>query len=153
MTAKSDAFADIEASYIAFRDQFALLGDEEYHELVEGDWNLAQILAHLAGWYRELAPELARIVAGEPSPEYAWSDADGWNNRFVEKAAYGMSALDDFDLGFHEFYAAAKATPEEAWGTGTDGAALPLEAFVRHLALGHTAKHQPAIEAWLSGRA
>ncbi len=152
MTAKAAAFSDVEASYVAFRDLITTLPDSAYAETVAGEWDLAQTLAHMAGWYRELAPEFARIVAGSPTPFTAWSDFDAWNARFAANAKPGMAALDDFDEAFHEFYAAAKGTPDAAFEPGPDGAPSPCMATFRYGPITHTAVHQAAIEAWLVRR-
>ncbi len=152
MTAKAAAFSDVEASYVAFRDLITMLPDSAYAETVAGEWDLARILAHMAGWYRELSPEFARIVAGAATPPTAWADVDAWNARFAAKAKHGMAALDDFDEAFHEFYAAAKGTPDEAFEPGADGAPTGAMSLFHGLSLGHTAGHQAEIEAWLARR-
>jgi len=152
MTAKDDAFAGVEKVYVEFRDLIAMLPDEAYSEVFAGDWDLDRILAHMAGWYRELAPEFAKIVAGNPTPSGTWQDFDAWNAKFAAATQHGMAALDDFDMAFHEFYAAAKAIPDEQWGTGADGKPLPVPALFESLVTEHTAEHRPDIERWLSGR-
>ncbi len=152
MSAKAAAFSDVEASYVAFRDLITMLPDSAYAETVAGDWDLSRILAHMAGWYRELSPEFARIVAGTATPATAWADVDAWNARFAANAKQGMAALDDFDEAFHEFYAAAKGTPDEAFEPRADGSPAGCLALFRNLSLAHTTEHRTAIEAWLGRR-
>jgi hypothetical protein len=152
MTAKDDAFAQVEKAYVEFRDLITMLPDDAYSEVFAGTWALDQLLAHMAGWYRELVPELGRIAAGNPTPFSEYSDFDSWNARFAAQAQHGMAALDDFDMAFHEFYAAAKALPEEHFGLDPEGKPLPAGAFFVELVTGHTAQHRPDIEAWLTAR-
>ena len=148
--ARALAFADVEGAYVGFRDLLVMLPAENYPQTVVGTWDVASILAHMAGWYRELAPEFQRIVAGNPTSPGLWADFDTWNARFAAAKKPGADALDDFDMAFHEFYAAAKETRDEHWGTDEDGTPLPVEALFRDLAIGHTAEHRAEIEAWLS---
>lgn len=147
--ARARAFADVEGAYVGFRDLLVMLPAEKYAETVAGTWDLASILAHMAGWYRELAPEFGRIVGGNPTSPGAWADFDAWNARFAAASKPGANALDDFDMAFHEFYAAAKEIPDEHWGTGDSGEPLPVEALFRELAIAHTAEHRAEIETWI----
>lgn len=153
MSAKDDAFAGVEKVYVEFRDLFAMLPDAAYEEIVDGEWTLAQILAHMAGWYRELAPEFARILAGNATPFSTWSNFDEWNARFTSQVKPGMAALDDYDDAFHVFYAAAKAVPPGAFEPDSDGTLPPMHAPFAGLVIEHTAEHRGPIESWLRGRA
>ena len=152
LTAKDEAFAAVELAYVEFRDLFLVLPDEAYSEIIAGEWDADRILAHMAGWYRELAPEVARIVAGTPTPFEQWLPEDEWNGRFAAAALHGAPALDDFDMAFHEFYAAMKAAPDEYFGTAPDGTHLPVRRLFLGLAIDHVAEHRADIEAWLSRR-
>ena len=151
MTSKEGAFAEVEKAYVEFRDLLTMLPDDSYHAVFAGEWDLSKLLAHMAGWYRELSPEFARIAAGKPTPFSASQDFDEWNARFAAQAKQGTAALDDFDMAFHEFYAAAKGIPDEHWGDDAEGKPLPVPAFFTSLVLEHTAEHRADIERWLSG--
>lgn len=152
MTVKDDAFAAVELAYVEFRDLFLVLPDEAYSEVIAGEWDADRILAHMAGWYRELAPEFARIVAGTPTPVEHYHNEDEWNARFAEVALHGAAALDDFDIAFHEFYAAGKAVPDSDFGDAPAGKPLPVQRLFAGLGLRHFADHRPDIEAWLARR-
>ena len=151
MTSQESAFALVEKAYVEFRDLLTMLPDDSFQVVFAGEWDLGKLLAHMAGWYRELAPEFARIAAGNPTPFSAWANFDEWNARFAAQSKHGTAALDDFDMAFHEFYAAAKDIAEEHWGDDAEGKPLPVPAFFTSLVLQHTAEHRTDIERWLSG--
>jgi hypothetical protein len=152
---KAAAFADIEAEYVGFRDLVAYLPDDAFAETVCGEWDLARLLAHMAGWYREIAPAFARIAIGEPPfpPDNDYfSDPDGWNARFTAQPKPGTAALDDFDEAFHVYYAAAKALDDEHFGAEADGSPKPANQLLANGGAGHLTEHRPQVEAWLARR-
>ena len=152
---KDAAIARLETDYVHFRDLVAYLPPEAFAETVAGEWSLAQLLAHLAGWYREFTPAFARLERGAPlfpAENTYFSDPDAWNARFVADAAAGPEALDDFDLAFHEFYAAAKRLDPSFFGLDQDGQPKPANRMLQDGGPGHFDEHQPQIEAWLRAR-
>jgi hypothetical protein len=150
VSAKEQAFADVEAAYVEFRDLLVPLPDEAYAEDVEGEWNVAQVLAHMAGWFRELAPVFAMLERGETPPAASAYD-ESWNARFAAGALDGSAALDDFDDAFHVFYGAARLVDERFFepAGGSPSAATSLLAG---MGTEHFAEHRAAIEAWLAHR-
>jgi len=148
MSAKDQAFVDVETAYVDFRNLLTPLDDEAYSEVVEGEWNVDHVLAHMAGWFRELAPVFARLGRGEAPPAASDYD-DSWNTRFAAAALHGQEALDDFDEAFHVFYGAAKVLDEAHF---EPIAGEPSEAAGLLVGMGaeHFAEHRPAIEAWLA---
>ena len=69
MADKSTAIHDLMRGYEQFRAPLEALDDGAYGETWLGEWNLSQLLAHMAGWYREMTAAIARTSRGErPTP-------------------------------------------------------------------------------------
>ena len=85
MADKSTAIHDLMRGYEQFRAPLEALDDGAYGETWLGEWNLSQLLAHMAGWYREMTAAIARTSRGErPTPAGVdYSDADAWNATFA----------------------------------------------------------------------
>src|SRR5256886_17563774 len=84
-----------------------------------GTWSVKDIVAHMAGWHREMAPALERLARGEkPIPEgVSYDDIDEWNARFTA-AAKDTSVADvlvQFDKSHEEFSLAAQRRGAERW--------------------------------------
>jgi hypothetical protein len=84
-----------------------------------GVWSVREILAHIAGWHREMIPALQRLARGErPIPEgVSYEDFDAWNARHVA-ARRGLTVEGvraELDAS-HQAFAAARAVPESRFG-------------------------------------
>jgi hypothetical protein len=105
-----------------------------------------EIVAHIAGWHREMIPALERLGRGEaPHPEGAYDDADGWNARFVA-ARQGLASadlLDEMDRSHRELVQAAARLPDEAYAEGQ-----PAPGLVDGAAGGHYREHAEQIREW-----
>ena len=95
MADKSTAIHDLMRGYEQFRAPLEALDDGAYGETWLGEWNLSQLLAHMAGWYREMTAAIARTSRGErPTPAGVdYSDADAWNATFATKAEAGRPLI------------------------------------------------------------
>ena len=156
MSAKDDNIAELEKKYVEFRDHFVPLDDEAYREVWLGEWDANHLLAHMAGWYRTMAPAFQRVGEGlRPAPDGVdLSDSDAWNAKFVVSAKDGQAALDDFDTAFHEYYAAAKALPETFFGIDPEkNRPLIGTRLLQAAGLSHFDEHQAQVEEWLGARA
>ncbi len=156
MSAKDDNIAELEKKYVAFRDHFVPLEDEAYREVWLGEWDANHLLAHMAGWYREMAGAFKRVGEGlRPAPDGVdFSDSDAWNVKFAALAKDGQAALDDFDNAFHEYYAAAKALPESLFGIDPEkNRPLMGTRLLQGAGLSHFDEHQAQVEEWLGARA
>ena len=70
MATKDEALAALDEGYRQFREPIAALDDAAYGEPWLGTWNLSECLAHMAGWYREMAGAIERVGRGErPAPD------------------------------------------------------------------------------------
>ena len=58
MASKAEQISELEVAYVQFRDLFSVLPEEWFQRGGLGDWTLAELLAHMAGWYRAMAQEL-----------------------------------------------------------------------------------------------
>lgn len=110
-----------------------------------GDWNLKDILAHIAGWQRTMTAALQRMGRGErPTPEGVdYSDANAWNAKFAAAmtAQNAATVVADLRQSFANYLRAAKALPDDRFGEGKTANRL-LEAS----GYGHYREHLPAIK-------
>lgn len=155
MSDKSDSLATLESKYQEFRAKISGLPAGAYDEVWLGEWNLAQLLAHMAGWFGEMTIGLKRVANGErPTPEGVdYSDADAWNVKFAASASPGLGALDSFDGAYTSYREAAKALPEDKFGV--DPQTGKPRIGVRLLdgpGIHHLDEHRPQIDEWLSTR-
>ena len=82
---KDDLLRQAEDDFAALRRGLVGLDDEAMRRPWLGVWGVREILAHIAGWHREMTPVLERLARGErPIPEgVSYEDFDGWNARHV----------------------------------------------------------------------
>jgi uncharacterized damage-inducible protein DinB len=155
MSDKATAIGELEQKYVEFRDLITQLPDEAYAERFLGEWNLAEVLAHMAGWFREMAPAFERVGRGErPAPEGSnYGDVDAWNAQFAPQAKAGTAALDDFDEAFHVYYAAAKGLDDGFYGIDPEkGRPRIGNRLLEGAGVHHFDEHRPQVEAWLRSR-
>ncbi len=122
MNAKQELLSRAAGEYQAFHATIAGLNEAQMTEVWLGTWSVKDIVAHMSGWHREMAPALVRLSRGEkPLPEGAsYEDVDGWNARFVD-AARGHTVADvllAFDATHQAFMRAADGVPEARWEAG-----------------------------------
>ena len=81
MSAKQDLLSQAAREYKAFHETIHGLNEEHLNEAWLGTWSVKDIVAHIIGWQRELAPALERIARGErPIAEgVSYDDVDAWN--------------------------------------------------------------------------
>ncbi len=112
-----------------------------------GDWSVRDILAHVAGWHREMAGAFDRMARGErPVPEGVdYSDPDPWNARFA--AAQRNTSMADMvrelKASQEAFAAAARQLPDDRFEEGR--AAYRI---VHTTGIDHYREHAPAIREW-----
>jgi len=155
MADKATTITELEEAYVAFRDLISNLRDAAFSEPFNDGWTLSELLAHMAGWYREITPAFGRVARGErPIPAGVdYSDADGWNARFAKDARKGRGALDDFDLAFHGYYAAAKDLGEEHYGVDPEKGRPKIgNRLLGASGIDHFREHQPQLEIWVAGQ-
>jgi hypothetical protein len=155
MTDKQDAINELDAARDRFRSSIADLPDAAYSETWLGTWNLSQVLAHMAGWWREMAGGFERVGRGErPAPEGVdYSDPQPWNDRFSAAAKPGTAALADWDAAYDRYRGAAEALDDSLYGIDPEkGRPRIGNRLLQGAGIGHFEEHQPDLDAWLASR-
>ena len=155
MSDKTQAIAELDTAHDRFRGAIADLPDAAYGETWLGTWNLSQVLAHMAGWWREMCGGFARAGRGErPAPEGVdYSDPQPWNDRFSALAKPGKAALQDWDAAYGEYHAAAEALDDNLYGVDPEkGRPRIGNRLLQGAGIGHFEEHQPQLDAWLASR-
>ena len=156
MATKTEAIDDLERAHDHFRGPLEQLDDAAFSEVWLGEWNLSQLLAHMVGWYGEMTGAIGRVGRGErPTPEGVdYSKPDDWNAKFAKNAHAGRAALRDYDRAFEAYVAAARALPENLFGTDPEkGRPLIGNRLLHGAGTEHFEEHQPELTAWLKSRA
>lgn len=155
MTDKATALQELHRGHDAFRGPLERLNDGDFDEVWLGTWNLSQLLAHMAGWYREMTPAFGRVAAGErPTPAGVdYSDPDAWNAKFAQLAKPGRAALADYDAAWEAYLAAASSLADDFWGTDPEKGRPKIGNRLIHASgIEHFEEHQPELDAWLKTR-
>lgn len=147
MTAKDLLIRETEDEYGVLRRALVGLSDADLRRPWCGRWGVREILAHIAGWQRELAPALERLARGErPIPEGVRYDRfDDWNARFVS-ARRGLTVEGvraELDATHRALVAAAERVPERRFAPGKTAATLLVG-----VGPGHYREHTGEIRAW-----
>jgi len=123
------------------------LSDEAMTNVWYDGWCVRDILAHVAGWHREMAGALERIGRGErPVPEGVdYSDFNAINARFVEtqRSASPKTMIDELVASQRAFAEAASRLPEERFEEGR--AAYRI---INITGINHYREHAPPIQEW-----
>ncbi len=153
MSSKQDELQWHEEAYRDFRSLVDAIDTERFEERwLDGRWGVREIVAHLAGWHRELGTGLERMSRGErPAPEGVdWSDVQHWNDVFAAGAqGKGKAQLvQELDEQVARFRRLGEQLPEERFGPGkTAGRMFDLAGT------GHFRTHAAMIRGWLRQRA
>ena len=147
MSEKTTLLSEAETEFTRFKGALAGLDEAKMREVWLGTWSARDIVAHISGWHRELAPALERIARGErPIAEgVSYDDVDAWNARFAEarKAASTADILKELDASHTAFMRAAAAVPDERYVPGKTAYKI-VDFNSRH----HYQEHRRQIEAW-----
>ncbi|MGH7322568.1 MAG: ClbS/DfsB family four-helix bundle protein [Candidatus Rokuibacteriota bacterium] len=151
MTTKEELLTAAAREYRGFHEALQGLNEEQMSEAWLGTWSVKDIVAHMAGWHREMVPALERMARGErPLPEgVSYDDVDGWNAKFAA-AARGTSVADvllDFERTHERFMRAAGAVPAERFQPGKTAWRI-VDLNSAH----HYKEHGDQIRAWRQSR-
>ena len=151
MTPKEDLLNQAARDYKAFHETLRGLNEEQMTEVWLGTWSVKDIVAHMAGWHREMAPALERLARGEkPIPEgVSYDDVDGWNARFTAAAkdASVADVLLECDKSHEQFMLAADRVPAERWQPGKTTWKI-VDGNSAH----HYREHAEQVQAWRAER-
>ncbi len=135
-----EGFASLQATYLN-------LPEARKQDIMQGTWSVKDILVHIAGWHREMAPALTRLARGEkPVPAGVdYSDVDGWNARWVEAArSTPVSAVEkELADSFERFREAVAALPETRLTPGRTA-----DKIIHDVGMDHYHHHAAQILAW-----
>jgi hypothetical protein len=147
VSAKQDLLNETAREYKAFHESIQGLNEAQMTEVWLGTWCLRDIVAHLSGWHREMAPALERIARGErPIPEgTSYDDVDAWNARFAaaKRDTPVAEVLLDLDESHESFMHAAAQVPEARFAEGK--AAWKI---VNMNGAHHYKEHADQVRAW-----
>jgi len=151
VTAKQELLNQAARDYKAFHEAIAGLNEEQMTEVWLGTWSVKDVVAHMSGWHREMAPVLERLARGDkPLPEgVSYDDVDAWNARFAD-AARDMAVADvllDFDKTHEDFMRAADAVPEARWQPGKTTWRIVDQSSAHHYR-----EHAEQVRAWRAAR-
>jgi hypothetical protein len=147
MSLKDDLLRQADDDFGALKRALVGLSDEAMRRPWADGWGVREILAHLAGWHREMIPVLERLARGEkPIPDgVSYEDVDGWNARHVSArrglTVEGLRA--ELEASHRELLAAARAIPDARFG--------PDKTATRIVDLNgphHYREHAAQIRAW-----
>ena len=148
---KDELLSAAAREYQAFHDALKGLNEGQLTEVWLGRWSVKDIVAHIAGWQREMTVALERMARGErPTPEGVdYSDADAWNAKFSSAArAVGPSTVIANWQQTHMTYVnAAQALPDDRFGE-TDGKPKTANRLIETSGFGHYREHAAQIREW-----
>ena len=151
MATKDELLRHAENEYDRFRAAVTGLDDADMRQHWLGHWGVRDIVAHVIGWHREMAPALERLGRGEPPyADGAYDAVDGWNARFVE-AGRGRpvdALVRELDASHRNVLAIASKLPEELFA---DGQAAP--GVLNGITTDHYHEHAAQIGHWRELRA
>ena len=135
-----EVFAELQRTY---RD----LGEAQKRVVMQGTWSVKDILVHIAGWHREMAPALTRLGRGEkPVPEGVdYTEVDAWNARWVEAARHTPVTAVERELAdsFAGFRQAVVTLPENRLAPGRTA-----DKIIHEVDMDHYRHHAAQIRAW-----
>jgi hypothetical protein len=146
MGTRHDIIQTTEQEYVTLRAAVDGLDEAQMREPWLGTWGVRQIVAHIAGWHREMMPALARVARGEPPyAEGAYDDFDRWNARFVDarKDVASADLLREMDRSHRDFVSAVEQLSDEQLVAGSAARGL-----VDGIGAAHYREHAAQIADW-----
>jgi hypothetical protein len=151
MSEKQELLGRAAREYMSFHESIDGLNEEHLTEVWLGSWSIKEIVAHMSGWHREMAPALERLARGDrPFPAgTSYDDVDAWNEKFAA-AKHGLPVADvllEFDRSHAEFLKAADQVPEARFEPGKTAHKI-VDLNSAH----HYRAHGDEIRAWRASR-
>ena len=147
MSNKNDLLARLDEGYATFRAAIAEIDGAQMAEVWLGSWALSDILAHIAGWHREMTAALERIARGERArPDGVdYSEPDPWNDRFVAERRELSPAqmIGELDDSFAKYREAAAAVPEDRFEPGRT-----VDRLLHGSGIDHYMEHGDQVQQW-----
>jgi len=149
MGAKQELIHTADEEYARLRAAIAGLDEAQLTRLWLGTWGVREIMAHIAGWHREMIPAVERMSRGEPPyPDGAYDDFDGWNARFVEarRDVKTGDILREADVSHADLLHAVARLGDDTLSPGQ-----PARSLIDGVAADHYREHAAQILEWRSG--
>jgi uncharacterized protein (TIGR03083 family) len=144
---RDDILKTLDTEFDALLKAVDGLGDEQMTTLWFGDWGVRDILAHVAGWHREMAGAFERIARGErPVPEGVdYSDSAPINARFAaaQRDIASADMVKELKASKDAFVAAARQVPEDRFAEGKTAHRILFGTGIDHYK-----EHAPSIREW-----
>jgi len=148
---KDAALRLLDEEYQRLRQAVDGLDDAQLTRVWFGDWGVKDIIAHVAGWEREMAGALRRIAAGErPVPEGVdYGDGDAWNAKFALAARpqNTNTILADWHQSHANYVRAATSIDGDRFGE-KDGRPTTASRILDASGHGHYQEHAQQILEW-----
>ena len=148
---KQTALAKLDEEFAALLAMINGLDEGAMSERFYGEWNVKDILAHIAGWQHTMKDAMERMARGEkPVPEGVdYSNADAWNAGFAAamKAQSAETIVANLRQAYANYVRAAKAIPDDRYGEGKT-----INRLLEASGYGHIEEHLPAIKSFVAGR-
>ncbi len=143
--------AELDAAFVELQSTYAGLDDAHLTTVMQGRWSVKDILAHMAGWHREMVPAFERLARGEKAIPAGvdYTDPDPWNARFVEgrRAMTPAQVKADLEDSFAAFRQALLGVPEPRRRGSRTAGRIAHEAGIDHYR-----HHAAQIRAWQAPR-
>jgi hypothetical protein len=155
MSAKDETLTKLDEGYDEFRMLLGGAPQDAYEEVWLGEWSLRHLLAHMSGWFTEMAGALERVGRGErPGREGVdLSDVEGLNAKFAADLPPTSEALTRFDAAYKSFRDAAAALGEELFGIDEEkGRPKIATRLIEASGTGHFEEHVGELRDWLRSR-
>ncbi|HKZ50906.1 MAG TPA: ClbS/DfsB family four-helix bundle protein [Dehalococcoidia bacterium] len=137
----------LEANFQGLLSAIDGLGEEAMLRVWYGEWSVRDILAHIAGWHRELGQALERMARGErPFREWLdYNDDDVWNKIFAaaRRNTPPQEMIQELKASKEAFVTAVRQLPEDRLQDGR--AAYRL---LHYAGIDHYPGHAGDIRAW-----
>jgi uncharacterized protein (TIGR03083 family) len=144
---REDILKNLDAEFDALLQSVEGLTDDRMKQVWFGEWGVRDILAHVAGWHREMTGAFERIARGErPVPEGVdYSNADPINARFAEaqRSADANGIIAELKASKDAFVSAARQLPEDRFEEGKTAYRI-----LHTTGIDHYQEHEPAIREW-----
>jgi hypothetical protein len=151
VSAKDELLNQAAREYKEFHETLRGLNEEQMTEVWLGTWSVKDVVAHMVGWHREMAPALERMARGERPvpPGVDYEDVDAWNAKFAAAARDKSVAevLLEFDRSHEAFMHAADQVPDQRFEPGKTAWKI-VDLNSAH----HYREHGQQILAWRAAR-
>ena len=152
MSDKKATLKLMEQEYDNLRKTIDGLDDAALTRVWFGAWSVKDIIAHVAGWEREMGGALERMARGErPTKEGVdYSDADAWNAKFSQAAsdAVPSAVVSSWQETHANYVKAARAVADDRYGTKDDGSPNTVNRLLETSGYGHYREHAAQIKEW-----